>query len=447
MKKHFSWKKATAFAMSMALVSGAMPVSAGGFFNACSGIVANAAEEAKAPALGAFYKVGDTIAISGETWFMVDDDPNSGYAKGMVSSNITITAYEYSKNDNQYVWKTGETMFTAVHNGFYVTSKDASVQPEGFYITGGKGTENDPYVIGITAPKFSGENITLDDGIGMNFIVGNVDENNADDLKIKLTGDCDEGGNTLHSLVTKTINGEEVYCVTANVAANKMNTKITADLYYGDNAAPIDTLAFSVNDYLDAVDTKDNAKLEALVKATKQYGKVSEAYFGNGALPEVKDHSDEILNSNITYSMGEFGEFVINKYKPGFETSEAAISLVLDSKLAVRLYTAKYEQELHDTAAFDIWTFDENNKLVISPFTEIYAFEGANGRMCFEVPGITPAQLGTTFNVNYLGTDYLFTPMAWSYRVMSNENASAKNVTMANALYEYYIAAADYIAK
>ena len=55
-----------------------------------------------------------------------------------------------------------------------------------------------------------------------------------------------------------------------------------------------------------------------------------------------------------------------------------------------------------------------------------------------------PTQLGTTFNVNYQGTDYLFTPMAWAYRVMSKEDALAKDVAMANALYEYFIAATDY---
>ena len=233
--------------------------------------------------------------------------------------------------------------------------------------------------------------------------------------------------------------GKEVYCVTANVTADNMNSKITAELYYGDNKTPIDKLAFSVNEYLDAVDTKADTKLDALVKATKQYGKAAESYFGGSAMPTVKDHSGDILNAKTV-----FGEYSFNKYQPMFDSSEAAISLVLNSKLSARLYTAKYEESKHDVAAYDIWTFDEENKLVISPFEEIYAFEGANGKVCFEVPGIMPTQLGTTFNVNYQGTDYLFTPMAWAYRVMSKEDALAKDVAMANALYEYFIAATDY---
>ena len=156
-------------------------------------------------------------------------------------------------------------------------------------------------------------------------------------------------------------------------------------------------------------------------------------------MPVVKDHSSEILEKTV------FGENSFYKYQPWFDSETAAISLVLNSKLAVRLYTAKYEQEHHDVAAYDMWTFDENNKLVISDFVVTYAFKGANGRYCFEVPGITPTQLGTTFNVNYLGTDYLFTPLGWAFRVMSKGNAPAKDVAMANALYEYFITATDYV--
>ena len=34
--------------------------------------------------------------------------------------------------------------------------------------------------------------------------------------------------------------------------------------------------------------------------------------------------------------------------------------------------------------------------------------------------------------------------MAWSYRVLSKKDAAKKDVAMANALYEYFIAATDY---
>lgn len=437
MKKQCKWKKTVAFLMSMALASGTMPVSASGLLKGNFGIVANAASETRAPEVGALYKVGDTIAITGETWFVVDDDPNSGDTRAKVENDLTITGYENSDKDNQYVWKTGDVELYILHNGFYITREDSSVDPEGFYITGGKGTYADPFIVGLNVPKFSGKNITLSDDIGLNFIVDTVNENNADDIKVKLSGDCEEPGiQTLHS---KTINGQEVYCATANVSANKMNSKITAELYIGDSETPVDTIVSSVNDYLDNIDTSSNAKLDALVKATRQYGNVSEAYFNNTALPAVKDHSAEILEKTV------YGEKTFYKYQPWFDSEAASISLVLNSKLAVRLYTAKYEQEKHDTAAYDMWTFDENNKLNISDFVVTYAFKGANGKYCFEVPGITPTQLGTTFNVNYLGTDYLFTPMGWAFRVMSKGDAPAKDVAMANALYEYFITATDYV--
>ena len=184
MKTIFSRKKTTAFLMAMALTAAAMPLNEVSFFKPGSGITAHAAE-AKAPALGTFYKAGDTIAVKGATWFRVDDDPDSGYPTAKIESNVKITAFENSDADNQYVWKTGDIMFTEVHNGFYITRKESAAAPEGFYITGGKGTETDPFTLGLTVPKFSGKNITLNDGIGMNFIVGEVDDNNADDLKVR----------------------------------------------------------------------------------------------------------------------------------------------------------------------------------------------------------------------------------------------------------------------
>ena len=438
MRKHIGWKKVSVFLMSVAVAAGAMSVNAGGIFKTNTGIVANAASATKAPEVGTFFKTGDTIAVTGEKWFVVDDDPNAGDPRAKVTSNLTITGYEFSETDNQYIWKTGDVELFLLHNGFYITRKDTSAAPEGFYITGGTGTYEDPFVVGLTAPKFTGKSITLNDGIGLNFIVNTVNEENVDALKVKFSGDCSETG--FQSLDVKTINGKDVYCVTANVSADKMDSMITAELYYGDGKTALDTYSYSVNDYLEAVDTSSNAKLRALVDATKQYGKVSAAYFGKGTLPKVADHSDAILNTT-----NQFGDYTFKKFQPGFDSDAAKISLVLNSKLAVRLYTAKYEESGHTVAAYDMWSFDENNHFVISPFTVIDAFEGAGKKVCFEVPGITPTQLGTTFNVNYQGTDYLFSPMSWAYRVMSNESAPEKDVAMANALYEYFIAATEYV--
>ena len=443
MKKQHGLKKTAALIMSMALAAGALPVNAGGFFKSGSAIVANAAEEektpaeAKTPALGTFYREGDTIAVTGDTWFKIDDDPHSGYPVVKIDSDLKITEYESSDKYNQYVWKTGETMFTEVHNGFYITREDPEADAEGFYITGGKGTQNDPFIIGLSAPKFCGKNLTLSDGIGLNFIVDTINEGNAADIKVKISGNCEDEGT--QSLYVRNINGQDVYCATANVAANNMDSVITAELYYGGSETPVDTLSFSANDYLDTVDTSSDAQFKALVDAAKQYGQAASAYFGKGDIPAVKDHTDDIVNATVS-----FGKFSFSKYAPMFDSSVASISLVLNSKLAVRLYTAKYEDTHHNIAAYDMWTYDENNKLVISPFSVIEVFQGSNGKYCFEIPGIKPTQLGTTFNVNYQGTDYLFTPMAWAYRVLSKEGAPQKDVAMANALYEYFIAATDY---
>ncbi|SHM54334.1 hypothetical protein [Ruminococcus flavefaciens] len=445
MKNKCSWKKATAFLMSMALTAGAMPVCGSSLFKADNALVANAESVAKAPAVGTLFKVGDTISITGKTYFIVDDDPNSGKALAEVNSDLTITGYENSDFDNQYIWKTGDVELIPLHKGFYITRKDASVDPEGFYIASGSGTSEDPFVLGLTAPKFDGRNITLNDGISMNFIVGEVNNSNSADLKVKLSGDCAEA-NTVQDLEIKTINGKEVYCATANVNASKMDSKITAELYYGSNEKAIDTLAFSVNDYLAAVDTTGNTKLEALVNATKQYGAVSASYFGGSELPKVKDHTNDILNSVVSFGEG----FSYNLFKPSkmvegetfttssLEPSDAMISLVLSSKLAVRLYVANYDEKASNMAGAEpMGKIDE--------YFDAYAIKGANDKYCFEIPNIAPTKLGQLYDINYLGTHYLFTPMAWAYRVMSKDDAPKKDTAMANALYEYYTAASNYV--
>lgn len=258
-------------------------------------------------------------------------------------------------------------------------------------------------------PGFSGSSVTLSDDLGLNFIVGSATDENKDKFTVKLTGSCAENGQTLR-LNKKNIGGQYYYCVTANVPAKNMNDKITAELYTEGSEGPVYIMTSSVGAYFGKVDTTGNEKLAALVEKTQQYGDVAKAYFSEGAMPGVDDHRYDIL----------YGSF-----EPSI--NDATMSLVLKSKLSVRLYIPGLQEGDTDTSG------------------KLTAIEGSKNRYCFEITDITPLELDKDHTIEFKGNTYTFKPMSWCYRVMTNENIAAKNIVMANALYEYYKAAKAYV--
>lgn len=110
----------------------------------------------------------------------------------------------------------------------------------------------------------------------------------------------------------------------------------------------------------------------------------------------------------------------------------AKMSLVLNSKLAARLY-------------IDGLTAGAKAKYTVgnaSDAHEITAVQGSKG-VFFEIKDILPTQLMTDFKITYEGKAYTFKPLTWAYRVLNDSEVLAKNAAMANILYEYHHSAAN----
>lgn len=260
-------------------------------------------------------------------------------------------------------------------------------------------------------PAFTDASLTLSDDLGLNFFLDKeiVNDANADNFRVRFSGKCDEN-ETAVDVVKK--NGR--YCATANVSADNMNENITATLERNSAAGweAVSEYTYSVSQYLENVET-ENQKLEALVDTVKDYGEVSKAYFNGYDMPEVKDYSAEYSKS---------------AYSP-VKNEDDKISLVLDSKLAVRLYIDGLKKD--DTASCGNETLD--------------ARKGSNGEYYFEIAGICPTELDTEYSIRFGSASYTFKPLSWCYLVEKN-GLTGKNKAMADILYQYSRDAAAYKA-
>lgn len=252
--------------------------------------------------------------------------------------------------------------------------------------------------------------LTLSDDIGLNFYLDTdmVTDDNASQYRVKLSGKCAEDGITLTPAKR---NGK--YCVTANISADHMDEEITAVLEHknGSSWEKAGEAAYSANKYLMNVDTTGSTELAALVKTVKTYGEVTKAYVNDEAMPEVADNSDKYTTS----------EFNIIK------NTNDKLSLVLDSRFAVRLYISGL-------------TESSTGKMGSTVLT---AKKAANGEYFFEVTGISPTELTAKISIDYGAQTFTFKPLSWCYLVNKN-GSTGKNKAMADILYQYYADAIAY---
>lgn len=281
--------------------------------------------------------------------------------------------------------------------------------------------EQNGYTFEPIEAQISDISVTLRDDLGLNFYVSGVNANNKDDYKMIFDGKCEEDGQEV-SLRLNEKNSR--YCAAANVSADHMDELITAKLYKKaeDEWVKIDTVVYCVNQYL------TNAKPEAhwseerasrfntLVETVKLYGKVSYAYFNT---------PDEMSSFNVPSHT--VAELTAAGLAPNFTSDDATLSLVLNSRMAVRLYIPGLT--VGETA-------DSGETAV----------KGGHGVPCFEITGITPLKLEDDYEVEYGGKTYQFTPLSWCCRALDLDGGSPKNPVMADMLYEYLQAARDYQA-
>ena len=252
---------------------------------------------------------------------------------------------------------------------------------------------------------FTGASLTLSDDLGLNFYLKDISsDSEAARYSVIFSGKCDEDGTPV-PIVKK--NGQ--YCATANITADHMDEQITATLQK--DSETIGEFVYSVSQYLNNVNTSDNEALANLVATTKKYGSVSKAYFNTpNNLPEVTDYSDN---------------YFTDTYKPTKKDTDK-ISLVLDSKLAARLYITGLTE----------------GKTAVCGTETLYAQKSGNG-VYFEITSIAPTELASDISITYDEFDYVFKPLSWCY-LAAKDGVAIKNKTMANILFEYYTNAKAY---
>ena len=285
--------------------------------------------------------------------------------------------------------------------------------------------------------EINGVSLSLSDDLGLNFVVVAATAENKDNYSIKLSGECAEDGKTL-PLTAKTVGGETVYCATASLTANNMQELITAELYKGD--VLIDTVKYDIRSYLKEISEKRSAEGASAAEldmyaSALTYGYAAENYF-NGASNDLSslDTAGAVVKSqkNIDdlYTVQNTSQYYTSNplYRP--DNEDAKFTLILDSKMAVRVYVK----------GMAAGTKDLTGKLTSVAGTK----GGADYPSYFEIKDLSPLELGKDQTIKAGGKTYQFCPLVWAYRMLSNSNADVKNRRMAEAVANYAYAAYRY---
>ena len=285
--------------------------------------------------------------------------------------------------------------------------------------------------------EINGVSLSLSDDLGLNFVVGAATAENKDNYSIKLSGKCAEDGKTL-PLTAKTVGDKTVYCATASLTANNMQELITAELYKGD--VLIDTVKYDIRSYLKELEETRSAAGASdaelnMYSSALTYGYAAENYF-NGASNDLSslDTTGAIAKSkkNIDdlYTVQNTKQYYTSNplYKP--DNEDAKFTLVLDSKMAVRVYVK----------GMAAGTKDLSGKLTSVAGTK----GGSDYPSYFEIKDLSPLDLGKDQTIKAGDKTYQFCPLVWAYRMLSNSNADVKNKRMAEAAANYAYASYQY---
>jgi len=285
--------------------------------------------------------------------------------------------------------------------------------------------------------EINGVSLSLSDDLGLNFVVNAATAENKDDYSVKLTGECAEDGKTV-ALAAKTIGDKTVYCATASLTANNMQEEITAELYKGD--VLIDTVKYDVRSYLrELSDIRRNegapTRERTMYSSTLVYGYAAENYF-NGASNElsVYDDANEQAKSkrkiDSLYTAINTKQYYTSNPLYKYDNEDVKFSLVLDSKMAVRVYVK----------GMAAGTKDSTGKLTSVAGTK----GGTDYPSYFEIKDLTPLDLGKDQIIKVGDKTYQFCPLVWAYRMLKNDSADAKNKRLAAAVANYAFDAYQY---
>ncbi|WP_196243277.1 MSCRAMM family protein [Ruminococcus flavefaciens] len=272
--------------------------------------------------------------------------------------------------------------------------------------------------------------LTLSDTLGLNFYLNeSIPAYEAADYKVLLTGNCLENGQMVEFTEK---NGK--YCVTAHVYAKDLNEKIVAEVVKKDKVI-YTSEPYSVSDYLEsALKTVTEPEALTLIKATIVFGSASADYFYEGDHGFAESLEAYLKQTDISEDdLIRLG--MLDQYAPNFDSNEAKISLVLDSRTAIRLY-------IKGVAAKT-----KSGSLISEASTKV---NKTTYPSYFEITEITPDQLAKNYTITLKDKNYSLSALSWVYRVMNNyisdeDSVSDKNLKMAKAITAYYIAANEYV--
>lgn len=378
--------------------------------------------------ISAWYNLynGDVFSLDGNPM----DDVTFYFSKGLATVSVTGVALNKNETnltvggnetltatvspdgatDKTVTWSSSNTDVATVDANGKVSAVGAGSATITATATNGTEDTSDDQtatcaVIVNSASSFSNVSLSLGDDLALNFYSDTITADNYTEYSVKFSGKCvdSESGFELK-------NGK--YCATTHIFAKNMNEKITASLYKGEEQIGGE-LEYSVNDYLNApAHSYADDKTKTLIAATKKYGEAADNYF-NGA------------SNTFTFS-----DIDASAYAPDFGAGDAKLSLVLDSKTAIRLYVKGV------TAGTEA-----------SGFTSVASSAdkaNAGYPSYFEITGLTPKQLAAQQSITVDSVDYKFSGLSWAYLILNNSGSSDKNKNMAKAIMEYYTAAKNY---
>ena len=264
----------------------------------------------------------------------------------------------------------------------------------------------------------SSVNVAIDDSISLRFYATKASVDAANVASVSLDGPNADPSVAKEAFESATISGTDYYVFTYPLYATQLDENVTIQFLDGSNAVVAiedkgNSYSYNVNTYCDYViadaDDEFDEKTEKAVKSLKNLGIASDNYFDN---------------TSTAISFMEESYDGLSYCDPSFAT-DTKISLVLDSKLAARIY-------------IDGLTADSKTDANVS------AVKGNYEGYCFEAKSINPAQLGKAQTITYGGADYTFSALSYCARAISSENAKA--VDAAKTVYEYYKYITEYAA-
>jgi len=271
---------------------------------------------------------------------------------------------------------------------------------------------------------FSGASLALGDDLVLNFYSDLITAENYSEYTVEFSGKCVDRSSGFTEKDGK-------YRASAHIYAKDINAEITATLYKGDEqvGAP---LTYSASKYLEDLNTSTNSSetlTHDLITATLDFGNASEEYFYGTDLNTINAVEDQLTGAYNISGNDELKE-ALAPYAADFTSDEAKLSLVLDSKTAIRFYIKDMQAGTQDDDGK--YTSVSGNKS-----TDEYP-------SYFEISGLLPQDLAMEQSITVDDWTYTFSALSWAERVMGQEEPSQRNVTMAKAVTAYYLAAHNY---